>query len=308
VLNTFVGVTDFEWFQFLSSQAGIDEVNFWKPGGQQGFAALRPGEPFLFKLHAPRNVIAGGAFFTYFSKMPTSLAWDAFGIKNGARSLGEMRLRIEHYRRTPPTTDDYTIGCILLSQPFFFAERDWIPVPSDWKNAIVQGKTYDITSTPGLELWDAVRARLRTESLQPATIEQLTAGRYGAPVEILPRIGQGIFRVLVTDAYSRRCAMTGERTLPTLDAAHIRPFASPGSNRIPNGLLLRSDLHRLFDRGYVTVTPDYRLHVSRRIREEFENGRDYYALDNKLIALPAKSEHQPDRLALEWHADSVFLK
>jgi putative restriction endonuclease len=40
---------------------------------------------------------------------------------------------------------------------------------------------------------------------------------------VQPRLGQGAFRLLVTDAYQRRCAVTGERTLPVLDAAHIRP-------------------------------------------------------------------------------------
>jgi len=52
-----------------------------------------------------------------------------------------------------------------------------------------------------------------------------------------------------------------------------------------NGLLLRSDLHKLFDRGYVTVSPDLRFVVSRRIREEFENGRDYYARNGSGLAL-----------------------
>ena len=84
--------------------------------------------------------------------------------------------------------------------------------------------------------------------------------------------------MLVTDAYNRRCAVTGERTLPVLQAAHIKPYAESGPNRVSNGLLLRSDLHILFDRGYVTINRDYRLEVSPRIREEFENGRQYYAM------------------------------
>jgi hypothetical protein len=83
---------------------------------------------------------------------------------------------------------------------------------------------------------------------------------------------------MVTDAYSRRCAITGERTLPALEAAHIKPFAQGGSHEPTNGLLLRRDIHALFDAGYVTVTPDMHFRVSRRIKEEYENGRHYYAL------------------------------
>jgi putative restriction endonuclease len=300
----YVGITDFDWFTFLSNQPGVDEVNFWKPGGQQGFSALAPGAPFLFKLHSPRNVIAGGGFFVTFSRLPVSLAWEAFGIKNGARSFQEMRARVEKYRRLGSSSDDYSIGCIVLRDPFFFAERDWVPVPANWAPNIVSGRTYDLLVSPGRELWAAVQSRL------PARVPSLVAEapRYGTPVEVAPRLGQGAFRVLVTDAYERRCAITGERTLPALDAAHIRPYAGQGENRVSNGLLLRSDLHRLFDRGYLTVTPTHKILVSRRIREEFANGRDYYALEKSELRLPARAEDRPDSTALQWHTDTVFMR
>jgi len=60
MVNIYVGITDYDWFRFLSALTGIDEVNFWQPGGRTNFQALRPGELFLFKLHAPRNFIVGG--------------------------------------------------------------------------------------------------------------------------------------------------------------------------------------------------------------------------------------------------------
>lgn len=305
-MDGFVGVTDYDWYRFLSAQKGIEEVNFWKPGGQQGFAAIRPGEPFLFKLHAPYHAIVGGGFFAHYTRLPTSLVWEAFGSKNGAASLPEMRSRIEKYRRAGVTNEDYSIGCILLQQPFFFDRKDWIPAPPDWHPNIVQGRRYDLSTGIGLELWIQVQARLAGADLR-ARVAESAQPRYGSPIEILPRLGQGTFRLVVTDAYDRRCAITGERTLPALDAAHIRPYTSAGENRVPNGLLLRSDLHRLFDRGYLTVTPDLNVQVSRRIREEFENGRHYYALDSTHIRLPGRPEHHPDRQALDWHSTTIFL-
>src|SRR5258708_29817376 len=72
---------------------------------------------------------------------------------------------------------------------------------------------------------------------------------WGEPTLIRPRLGQGAFRIVVTDNYQRRCAVTGERTLPALDAAHIRPYAEQGVHEPINGLLLRRDIHSLFDRG-----------------------------------------------------------
>lgn len=309
-MRAYVGITDYEWAMFLAGQSDIDEVNFWKPGGAQGFAALEPGAPFLFKLHAPRNVIVGGGFFVHFTRLPTSVAWEAFGKKNGTRSLLEMRARIEKYRKTTPTREDYSIGCIILGEPFFFHERDWIPIPSDWHPSIQQGKTYDLTQSPGRELWDGVQARLLTASTRAiaARVEEPKAPRYGDPTLVLPRLGQGTFRAIVTDAYERRCAITGERTLPVLDAAHIKPYASDGLHRVQNGLLLRKDLHRLFDLGYVTVTPDFKVSVSKRIRDEYANGKDYYALGEHEIRLPTRSAWRPDRRFLEWHAEEVFLR
>jgi putative restriction endonuclease len=140
-----------------------------------------------------------------------------------------------------------------------------------------------------------------------ATERAIEGPRFGQPVLVLPRLGQGAFRVLVTDAYSRRCAMTQERTLPVLEAAHIRPYATGGTHELSNGLCLRSDLHKLFDQGYVTVDPDERrIVVSKRIREEFENGRDYYQLHGRMIATPSDSLALPSQESLRFHAEHLF--
>lgn len=130
--------------------------------------------------------------------------------------------------------------------------------------------------------------------------------RYGEPVLVHPRLGQGAFRILVTDNYRRRCAITGERTLPALDAAHIRPFSEGGSHEASNGILMRRDIHSLFDLGYVTVSPDMKFEVSKKIREEFDNGRHYYALHGSEIVLPAEPNRRPDQSALTWHNEHRF--
>ena len=122
-----------------------------------------------------------------------------------------------------------------------------------------------------------------------------------------PRLGQGAFRVLVTDLYKRRCAVTGEKTLPALDAAHIRPYAEGGEHTATNGLLLRRDVHSLFDAGYVTITPEHIFEVSGRIREEFENGRDYYAMQGREVWTPSTPDTSPSMSFLKWHNESRYL-
>ena len=310
-MRFFVGVTDYDWLRFLASRPRIDEVNFWQPSGGVEFKALQPGEPFVFKLHSPRNFIVGGGFFAHWSQLPVSLAWDAFGEKNGAASLQEMRFRLAKYRNVAedPRTD-YTVGCILLEQPFFLEEADWIPAPADWSRNIVRGKGYDARSGEGRRVWQQLEAAVGLAALSaiPASPyqPQRVAERFGGPTVVYPRLGQGTFRVLVTDLYDRRCAVTGERTLPVLQAAHIKPFAADGPHEPRNGTLLRSDIHTLFDRGYVTVTPELRFEVSGRIREEWENGREYYALHGRALRPPADASLSPAREYLDWHASNVF--
>ncbi len=130
--------------------------------------------------------------------------------------------------------------------------------------------------------------------------------RFGSPILLTPRLGQGSFRVMVTDVYQRRCAVTRERVLPALDAAHIKPYSQGGDHAIKNGLLLRSDVHKLLDKGYVTVSPDHRFEVSRKVKEDFDNGRHYYSYHGSQIYIPPKPELQPGREYLAWHNESVF--
>ncbi len=135
----------------------------------------------------------------------------------------------------------------------------------------------------------------------------MIASGYGPPIPIQPRLGQRSFRVAVLDAYARRCAITGAKTLPVLEAAHIRDYHDHPVHSIDNGILLRADMPKLFDAGYVTVTPDSRFEVSRRIKEEFENGRDYYALHGSPIRLPVEVAHRPAVESLIWHNERRYL-
>lgn len=308
-MKGFVGVTDNDWFEFLSKQRGIDEVNFWQPGGRTQFKSLLPGEPFFFKLHSPLNYITGGGFFAHHTILPISLAWKTFQEKNGAVSLLEMRRRTEKYRRTKPAPfEDYKIGCIILTQPFFFPRDQWIPIPPDFSLNIVQGKTYDLTQGHGLFLRKQVQERLIGigEPIVESNIMREPGSRYGEPLIVMPRLGQGSFRVIVTDAYQRKCAITREKTLPALEAAHIQPFSENGPNRVDNGLLLRSDIHRLFDSGYVTVTTDHRFKVSNRIKEEFDNGEQYRIFHGHDIHMPPNPQFKPSSEFLNWHNENVY--
>jgi putative restriction endonuclease len=308
-MELYVGVTDNDWFRFLSERQP-DEVNFWRPGGGS-FWALDKWEPFLFKLHSPLNYIVGGGFFVKFALLPLSFAWEVFEEKNGAPDYGTFYDQIRQYRAPRGTMEpDPDIGCIVLTGPFFFERDDWIPVPEDWHPNIVQGKGYDTRQPAGARLWEQVQMRLQKYPVVPAEEKKVPVRerpRYGDEYLVRPRLGQGGFRVEVTEAYGRRGAMTGERILPVLQASHIKPYAESGPHDVQNGLLLRADLHILFDRGYVTVTRDHRVEASKRLKEEFDNGEEYYRMHGRrLEILPGSEDEMPAPQFIDWHNDHVF--
>lgn len=210
------------------------------------------------------------------------------------------------------TEPDPIIGCIILTLPFFFHRSDWIPIPQDWKPNIVQGKSYDSNSFIGMSLIRQVEEKPQLNGypsydLNTQQVEE-NGDRYGTGQIVYPRLGQGAFRVVVTEAYHRRCAISGERTLPVLEAAHIKPYSMEGPHLPNNGLLLRQDLHTLFDRGYLTVCEDLHIEVSKRIKEAYGNGKEYYAFHGKkLIEVPEKVLDRPSAQFLQWHNENVYL-
>lgn len=302
----YVGITDRSWYEQLSQIPQLDEANFWQPSGGRGFHVLSPGELFLFKLHAPDNAIVGGGFFVKQVRVPVTVAWEWFDRKNGVASEEEMLARVARYvprsLGARLSAASHQLGCILLAQPFFFERAAWIPQPEGWGRSIQQGRSYDLSEEMGRRLLAEVQLRLAGDPVRFAD----EAGRYGPPTLVQHRLGQGLFRAAVTDAYQRECAVTNDRVLYVLQAAHIRPYALGGSHEVRNGLLLRSDLHTLFDRGYLGVDDDHRLLVSRRLRDEFDNGRDYYALEGRRLTLPARQPDRPDPDLLRWHRREVF--
>jgi len=220
-----------------------------------------------------------------------------------------MTARIEAIRhRTGSVTfarpRDYEVGCIMVSQPVFFPRDDWVADHGDWHPRIQGGKTIDVSRGDGRRVLAEClerAARLRPEA-EPLTAE---LRRYGAPQTMQPRLGQGTFRIAVPSAYGA-CAVSGEHSLPALEAAHVRPYADGGAHALPNGLLLRADIHRLYDAGYVTVTPDYRFRVSHDLGDDFHNGREYERFADRAITVPRTLIDQPDRELLDWHSAEVF--
>ncbi len=242
--------------------------------------------------------------------LPFRDAWALFGQKNGAPGFEAFREGIARLRGSDPVAPGARpLGCIVLREATFLPPERWLPWgPGEgWKPNIVADCGYDLLSAPGSRLLEL----LRDGAPPPELVERFTpldvdARRWRSLVRA-ERDGQSTFRLRLLDAYGGRCALTGERVVPVLEAAHIQPYLGPASNHVQNGLLLKADVHKLFDAGYATVTPDCRFRVSERVRADYENGHEYYALQGREIRKPEDERAWPSREALAWHAHEVFL-
>jgi putative restriction endonuclease len=299
--------TDIDWFTFLASQPALEEVNFWTPSSHFTFRA-QPGTPFLFKLKAPHSAVAGYGLFQRYDRLPEWLAWEAFGVANGAPSFAAMKARLDKIRQRNNMQGGESldqIGCITLSNPVFLPRDMWTPQPADWPSRNLRPMQYDLSQGEGQRVWEACQ-RFGLSTPMVAAAREIP-DRWGDPVLVRPRLGQAAFRLAVTEAYGRACAATGEHSLPALEAAHIMPFTEDGPHEVANGLLLRSDVHRLFDRGYVSVDSDHRLLVSDRLRDHFQNGKSYFPMRGQPIYVPNVLADRPDPVLLRWHREHRFL-
>jgi putative restriction endonuclease len=307
-VRVYVGVTDMEWYRFLAGLPAVDEVNFWRPAGDRAFRALTAGELFLFKTHHPHNRIVGGGVFERFDAMTVTAAWEVFGELNGTANLSRMLDRIGHYRDAPIASgEDPRIGCIFLRDVQFFLPADTAAPPPDFASNIVQGKGYDLERSPSAGYLGEVLHRLFGFNVDGPSWYR-TGPVYGDPRLAPQRLGQRAFRVAVSDAYHHNCAITGGKIRPVLEAAHVQPLAAGGEHRLDNGLLLRSDVHTLYDRGYLAVDPKHRLLVSPLLRTEFGNGEQFYAMAGQEITVPERRADRPRSEYLEWHLAEVFRR
>ncbi|BFR47286.1 HNH endonuclease [Nitratidesulfovibrio sp. HK-II] len=148
------------------------------------------------------------------------------------------------------------------------------------------------------EAIDAVEAKI--EGDPNFSLADLPNEREKVLATIVQRRGQAAFRGALLRAYGGRCAVTGCDVEEALEAAHIHPYQGEESNAAQNGLLLRADIHTLFDLGRLTIDPKT---LAVRLSSDVRQGH-YGSLDGRVISTPGNTP--PSREALKWHNDNVF--
>jgi predicted restriction endonuclease len=145
--------------------------------------------------------------------------------------------------------------------------------------------------------WDEYPEKARAAASEegyfdPSSIED---SRKKCLTSIYRRQGQPEFRQALRCAYGGRCAVTGCDAIDALEAAHIYPYRGRSTNVVTNGLLLRADIHTLFDLNLLGICPsNYSIVLSERLR-----GTTYQEFEGKTIVRPIDEKHHPSTLSLE---------
>jgi hypothetical protein len=144
---------------------------------------------------------------------------------------------------------------------------------------------------------DAVGKQSDTEE-EPGPLNSLDA-RERVQTDVTRRQGQPKFRRALLDAYRGQCAISGWAVTQVLEAAHILPYRGAHSNPVSNGVLLRSDLHMLFDQGLIDIDPEtYKVAIAPDLM-----GTPYEEFSGKRIQLPADRSSWPDSSCIRKRAE-----
>lgn len=294
--------TDRNWFHFLRKQPDISIVNFWTPT-DWNIHNLSQGDYWYFVLKGsePRKIGGGGRFIEY-KFMRASKAWELYGFGNGAASYQEMVDWLNEYiskraLASKPSSDP-EIGCVILDNCIFVADHQQktsLEFGLTFPKEVVKFKTFN---HPPLQLTKVATKQINIsddeDDLIPPDEED---ARKRIKASIVRRQGQPQFRQSLLTEYEGKCAITGCDVSDALEAAHITPYMGEQTNTVQNGLLLRADIHTLFDLGKIAISPnDFRIILHRDLRDGH-----YGTFHLKMISVPKNKSSWPSIYALEKH-------
>lgn len=286
-----ISPTDVEWFKFLRTEGLNSEINFWTPT-PWNVSRLASGDKLYFMLKSPIRKIGGYGQFVEYKNMSINDAWNKYGFKNGCTSKQELIDRLDKYKASNSSDErsvtDSEIGCIVLTNAVYYDDDKFLDLDNydiDFSRFIVKIKYYN--ENDPLEI--ATESMVKEFELLPTSLEKLKKSRL-----VTERKGQGNFRAIITTAYSNKCCITNETTPELLEAAHIQPYFDENSNHVKNGLLLRVDLHKLYDNGLLYIDESFKIHISPEVKSEY-----YQKLNGTTIRLPENSNLHPSKEALK---------
>lgn len=306
-----VGVT-YPWYQAIKAHyivSGSRSVNCWTSLAESSnFKGPVPDPGSLVLFIVKRNgqeFICGGGFFCVSRTLEPSKAWDLFGVNNGADSYQDFLFQLKEggWNDGEKMISNELNGCFALSR------HEAYPIPKQLDVNVETGSTicYSLDSPQGRFL-ALVAMHRRSPHLRPGTFNNEWPGIYLMAAEKHASDYSIVFFTRMLRAYDFRCAITGDRTQPLLDVAHIRTFYDERFTRPGNGIVMRTDIHRLFSQGYITCEYSSDNEVIVIVSKDLvvQGGREYMKYDGVKLLMPDDKAMWPNRDYLVWHHERRF--
>jgi len=212
------------------------------------------------------------------------------------RSANSVKMKIGNFGSFDPELKRR--GIVGLANASKLDEQIWNEFNNDWNNLAYES-----------ELLISRFTNQPIEEVSEINIEDIPVGKERDAI-IKQRVNQSFFRSTILSSYNFKCCITGLSITDFLVASHIVPWAKDDKNRLNprNGLCLNSIHDKAFDRGFITVTTDYKIKASKYFND--------YKKENVVTDLFLKYENQsiilPDRFLpskdfLEYHNTNVFI-
>ena len=190
-------------------------------------------------------------------------------------------------------------GIVGLGNTSKLDEVVWKEFNNDWNNLAFES-----------ELLISRFTNQPIEKVAEINVDDIPLGREREAI-IKQRVNQSFFRSTILSSYNIKCCMTGLTISDFLVSSHIIPWAKDEKNRLNphNGLCLNSIHDKAFDRGFITVTADYKIKVSKYFDDYKKDNAvsDFFVkYENQSIILPDK--FLPSKDFLEYHHQNIFRK
>jgi hypothetical protein len=315
-LSSYIINTDPYWFAHVFSR-GIKNPVFWrKTARNPNREAVVPGNQLFFRVTKTNPpVIRGRGVINAVGVYTLAEAFDAFDQRLGYPSMREMISASTKWTSGIHLQPNTKMFCIVVSD--FQVLRD-IRTDTELANLgidfihtnVVTGKELDDAQTSALleiardrasqpvsSLVSFISNGAASEAVDEFNPRNIQDAREKIARLVAKRQGQPEFRKKLLKAYGSKCAISGSNAPAALEAAHVIPYLGPQTNHVSNGLLLRADLHTLFDLGLIAID-SYTMTV---IVHPSLLATDYRELAGKAVSLPANKRDRPNKEALDIH-------
>ena len=268
-----IAPTDINWFEQIRSDGlNGNVIKFWTPT-PWNVKTLKEGDRLYFMLKSPIRKIGGYGKFLQYKNMKANDAWSLYGRDNGVENLTQLISRTSAYIKKNTDheiIDNPEIGCILLKEPIFF-EDDEFMTEKDF------GVSFP-TQVVKLKYFKS-KEKLSFKKIPIKDFKLILSKNIKKRISSQKeRKGQARFRREVLSAYQNLCAISSTGLKEVLEAAHIQQYISEESNNIQNGICLRADLHKMLDNGLLSINSEYEVKISSLVKDEL-----YLSLNDRKI-------------------------